>query len=129
MLISYIIIVLINRKRRRKLNLKGWELKSKRIRRVYLIHLIFGGIILFILMNKGFIKFIIPSSLLLYGISSIIVNTYTLGSTKILGILFLINGILSILFPNLLFILWGLAFGGYHIIYGILHYKKVNSNF
>lgn len=124
LLISYIAIVFINKKRRRKLNLKGWELNAKQIRRIYLIHLILGGIISYIFMNLGLLKLIIPSSLLLYGISSIIANNYTLGRTNYLGILFLINGILSILYPNNLFILWGLAFGGYHIIYGLFYYKK-----
>lgn len=129
MFISYLIIVLINRKRRKKLHLKGWELKSIKIRRVYFIHLILGAIILYILINQGLIKLIIPASLLLYGISSIIANNYTLGKTNYLGVFFLINGILSILNPNQQFILWGLAFGGYHIIYGIFYHKKVYSNF
>jgi hypothetical protein len=122
--ISYIIVILINRKRRRKLNLKGWELKSKRIRRVYLIHLIIGGFILYTFMTYGYIKLIQPASLILYGISSIIANKYTLGKTNYLGLLFLINGFLSILFSDQLFLFWGLSFGVYHIIYGIFYYKK-----
>lgn len=85
--------------------------------------------ILYILINQGLIKLIIPASLLFYGISSIIANNYTLGKTNYLGVFFLINGILSILNPNQQFILWGLAFGGYHIIYGIFYHKKVYSNF
>jgi hypothetical protein len=126
--ISYIIVVLINRKRRRKRSLKGWEIKSKIIRRVYLIHIIFGGIIGYTFMNYGLIKLILPTSLILYGISSIIVNKNTSGKTNYLGILFLINGLLSILFSNQLFLFWGLAFGIYHIIYGIVYYKQVNLN-
>lgn len=123
--ISYTIVVLINRKRRRKLRLKGWELNSKKIGLVYLIHLILGGVMLYTLMNYGIIKLIVPASLILYGISSIIVNKYTFGKTNYLGLFFLINGLFSILFSELLFIFWGLAFGVYHIIYGMFYNKKV----
>lgn len=128
LVVSYFIITLINRKKRKKINLKGWEFKSKRIRRTFLIHLIFGGIILYIFINQGLIKLIIPTSLLLYGISCIIVNNQTFGKTNYLGGLFIINGILSILFPSQLFLLWSLAFGGYHILYGMFYFNKINSN-
>ena len=41
--------------------------------------------------------------------------------SAILGIGFLINGILALLFPNLSIYLWGISFGGYHIIYGVFY--------
>ena len=126
--ISYTMVVLINRKRRRKLTLKGWELTAKIIRRVYLIHLIFGGLLVYTCMNYGLIKLIVPASLLLYGVSSIIVNKYTVGKTNYLGFFFLINGLLSLLFSELLFIFWGLSFGVCHIMYGMFYYKKVTIN-
>ncbi|MBL4939835.1 MAG: hypothetical protein JKY16_06145, partial [Lutibacter sp.] len=79
--LSYTMVVLINRKRRRKLKLKlklkGWELNAKIIRRIYLIHLIFGGIMVYFFMNYGLIKLIVPLSLIMYGVSSIIANKYT----------------------------------------------------
>jgi predicted neutral ceramidase superfamily lipid hydrolase len=39
-LISYIFIVITNKKRRKKLGLKGWETTSKKNRRIYFILLI-----------------------------------------------------------------------------------------
>ena len=115
---------LINNKKRKKLNLKGWDLNANRIRKIYMIHLIIGGIILFFLMSQSLIKLIIPVSLLLYGFSSIFVNKYSLGKTNYLGVVFLANGFLSILLPNQSFLLWSLAFGGYHIIYGVFYFKR-----
>ena len=73
-------------------------------------------------MANGLPKLIIPTSLILYGIAGIISNKYTFGVSAILGIGFLINGILALLFPNLSFYLWGISFGGYHIIYGIFYF-------
>ena len=127
--ISYTMVVLINRKRRRRLKLKKWELNAKIIRRIYLIHLIFGGIIVYSFMNYGLIKLIVPLSLILYGVSSIIANKYTLGKTNYLGMFFLINGFLSIVFTEFLFIFWGLAFGVYHIIYGLFYKYKITIKY
>lgn len=123
-LISYLTIVGINRSRRKKIGLKGWDLNAKQVRKLFLIHLLLGGICIYFLMNQGALKFIVPSSLILYGIFNVVVNKFTSGPTNILGIFFLLQGIMSFLNPNFIFLLWGIAFGCFHIIYGSLHYFK-----
>ncbi|WP_457611613.1 hypothetical protein [Lutibacter sp.] len=122
-LFSYILIVFINKKRKKRTS-KKWELNAKQIRRIYLILLIFGGFILYYIMFLGELKLIIPTSLILYGIASILANKFTLGSTKTLGILFIFNGVLALIYPHYSFILWGVAFGIYHICYGIIYYNS-----
>lgn len=74
-------------------------------------------------MTNGLIKFVIPTSLLLYGFAGIISNKYTFGATAILGIVFLVLGVLAILFSSLAFYLWGFAFGVCHIGYGLVYFK------
>jgi len=123
-LISYLIIVLVNKYRRKKVNLKRWEINAKRIIGIYLIHLFIGSVLLYFLIKLGLIKFIIPFSLILYGIASIIANKYTSGISFFLGVSFLISGILAIFYPNIMFYLWGFSFGFCHIIYGIHYYIK-----
>jgi uncharacterized membrane protein len=127
-LISYFIIVLINKKRRKKIGLKGWDSKAKKIRKIFLIFLFLGGIITILLVKFGHIKLIIPTSLILYGISNIVVKKYTIGNTLLLGTLFVLNGLLAMIFSKQLFMLWTLAFSGYHIIYGSLAYFKNQEN-
>jgi len=122
-LFSYLFVIFTNKKRRKKLGVENYVLKSKKIRRIYLLHLIIGGIILYLLLDAGIIKFIIPTSIIVYGMASIIVNKYTYGNSLILGISFLIIGVIAIFFPSFQFHLWAISFGGFHIIYGIL-YKK-----
>jgi len=125
-LISYFTIIFINRRRRKKIYLRKWDFKAKKIRRIYLVLLLIGGIILYFLMASGQIKLAIPTSLILYGIAGIISNKRTYGASAILGFVFLSLGILAILFPNLAFYLWGFAFGICHIVYGLVYfnYKK-----
>ena len=127
-LISYFTIVLINKKRRKKSGLINWAKNAKYIRKIFLIFLCLGGIITILLVNLGYIKLIIPASLILYGVSTIIVKKYTIGNSPLLGILFILNGLLAMVFPKQLFMIWTLAFGGYHIIYGSLAYFKNLEN-
>ncbi|AMC10689.1 hypothetical protein Lupro_05270 [Lutibacter profundi] len=123
-LFSYILIVLINKKRK-KHEVKKWNSNAKQIRRIYLIHLIFGGIILYYILVVGDLKLIIPTSLILYGIASVLANKFTRGATRVLGFLFLLNGVLAFIYPNYSFILWGISFGIYHICYGIIYNNKI----
>jgi len=120
-LFSYVLIIFINKKR----NSKKQVLNANKIMHIYLIHLIFGGVALYYIMVLGELKLIIPTSLILYGIASILANKFTRGSTKTLGILFIFNGILSLIYPYYSFILWGVAFGIYHICYGIIYYNSI----
>ncbi|KUO64654.1 MAG: hypothetical protein APF83_11615 [Lutibacter sp. BRH_c52] len=122
-LISYFTIVLINKRRRKKNYLRKWDFKAKKIRRFYLVLLLLGGIILYFLMVNGLLKLIIPASLILYGIAGIVSNKHTFGATAIFGFVFIILGILVIIFPNLAFYLWGFAFGICHIIYGLVYFN------
>ncbi|NEW79377.1 MAG: hypothetical protein GZ086_08130 [Gelidibacter sp.] len=122
-LISYFTIILINKRRRKKIYLRKWDFKAKKIRRIYLVLLLLGGIILYFLMLGGKIKLVIPASMILYGIAGIISNKQTYGATAILGFIFISLGILAILFPNLAFYLWGFAFGICHIVYGLIYFN------
>lgn len=122
-LISYITITLINRKRRKKIYLRKWDFKAKKIRRIYLVFLLLGGIILYFLMASGLLKFLIPTSLILYGIAGIISNKHTFGATAIMGFVFLILGGLAIVFPGFAFYIWGFCFGICHLVYGLIYFN------
>jgi len=124
-LISYLTIVLINKRRRKKLYLKNWDFKAKKIRLIYLGFLLIGGIILYFLMANGLLKLIIPTSMMLYGIAGIISNNHTFGATAVLGFVFIIIGGIALLFPGLAFYFWGFAFGICHIVYGLIYFRKV----
>lgn len=123
-LISYFTITLINKKRRKKVRLKGWDLNSKKIRNIFLSFLIIGGILTYYFVSEGYLKLIIPTSLILFGIASFLSNKYHIGASKILDLLFVLNGIAALLFPQFMFYLWGTSFGIYPIIYGIYFFKK-----
>lgn len=122
--ISYLTVVLINKRRRKIINLKGWDLNSKKIVRIFLFLLIIGGILGYLFLKNGFLKFIIPAVLILFGLGCILVKKQTIGDSKILGGFFILQGLLTYFNPNLMFYIFGISFGGFHIIYGMLYYLK-----
>ncbi|PCH52663.1 MAG: hypothetical protein COC22_03740 [Flavobacteriaceae bacterium] len=123
-LIAYLVIVFINKRRRKKNNLKGWEANAKKIRLVFFIQFCILVSASYACIQLGMLKLIIPLILLLYGLSCIIVNYYTNGSTKILGLFFALQSMFVLFFPEVQFLLLGVAFAGFHIIYAIINTKN-----
>ena len=126
-LITYLIIVLANKRRRKKLNLKGWELNAKKIRLIFFIQFVVVVCISYLCVQIGMLKLIIPIILLVYGLSCIVANHYTFGFSKVLGLFFALQSLLAIFFPEVQFLLLAIAFGGFHIIYGVFSSKNTAS--
>ncbi|WP_457617219.1 hypothetical protein [Lutibacter sp.] len=122
--ISYLLIVLINKKKRKKLRLKKWDTNAKKIRLIYFLYVIILGVAIYFLETNGLLKLIVPVTIVGYGIFAIIAHKYTSGNTVILGIIFIIEGLVALMYPTLGFYLWGIAFGLNHIAYGIYYSNK-----
>jgi len=127
-IIAYLFIVFINKRRRKKDNLKGWESNAKKIRLIFFIQFIVLISISYVCIQLGILKLIAPVILLTYGISCIIASHYTNGLSKILGLFFALQSVLAIFFPEVQFLLLGIAFGGFHIIYALFSTKNIRLN-
>ena len=125
-LITYLIIVLANKRRRKKLNLIGWEVNAKKIRLIFFIQFVVVVCISYLCIQIGMLKLIIPIILLVYGLSCIVANHYTIGFSKVLGLFFALQSLLAIFFPEVQFLLLAVAFGGFHIIYALFNNSRAN---
>lgn len=111
----------------RKSNQKLWDSQSKRLVINLLIPLVTGGLVCVILLNNGFIGLIAPLTLIFYGLSLVNASKYTLTEIRSLGIIEIGLGLIGCQFIGSGLILWSLGFGVFHIVYGILMYKKYES--
>jgi uncharacterized membrane protein YhdT len=116
--ISYFTITLINKKRRKKIGVVGWDSQSKTIRKVFLIAFLLFCLATFIIYKNGFIKYVFPLSLCFYGLACIVVKRLTNGPTFPLGLFFILQAILCLIQPDIMFLLWEISFGLGHIVYG-----------
>lgn len=101
-----------------------WDYSSKRLVLNFAIPLVTGGILVLILLSRGLISMIAPTTLLFYGMACINASKYTLGDVRYLGITITAIGLLSAYFIGFGLFFWALGFGVCHIIYGAMMYFK-----
>jgi len=104
--------------------LKIWTPVSKRMLVSVLVPLITGGIFIIILYKENQWQLIVPSMLVFYGLALANAGKFTYSEVFYLGLLEILIGLTSALFPGFGIFFWCLGFGFLHIIYGLIMYRK-----
>ena len=104
--------------------LKMWTPVSKRLLTSMLIPLMTGGILIVVLCFRSVWHLIIPFMLIFYGLALVNAGKFTYSEVFYLGILEIITGLLSSVFPAYGFLFWCFGFGILHITYGLIMYRK-----
>jgi hypothetical protein len=103
---------------------KIWNSTSKRLLIDMAVPLLAGGILIIVLLSKGFIGLIAPISLLFYGLAIYNASKFTFNEMKFLGLIQIGLGLLSSYFIEYGLLFWALGFGVVHIVYGIyMHFR------
>lgn len=103
---------------------KLWNALVRRLVTNMAIPLIAGGLLIIILIAKGFIGLMAPFSLLFYGIALYNASQFTYEEIKSLGLIQIGLGLFSAYFVTYGLVCWALGFGVAHILYGIyMHYR------
>jgi len=103
---------------------KFWNATARRLLLNMAVPLVAGGLVLIILIARGFIAFVIPFSLLFYGFALYNASKFTYEEVRSLGLIQIFLGLSSLVFPEYGLLFWGLGFGVFHIIYGVyMHYR------
>jgi hypothetical protein len=103
---------------------KIWNSTSKRLLIDMAVPLLAGGILIIVLLSKGFIGLMAPISLLFYGLAIYNASKFTFNEMKFLGLIQIGLGLLSSYFIEYGLLFWALGFGVVHIVYGIyMHFR------
>lgn len=89
--------------------------------------LLTGGLLILILLSRGYYDMVIPFMLIFYGLSLIIASNFTFSDVKYLGLLEIILGLIAACFPGYGLLFWAIGFGVLHIIYGGMMYLKYDK--
>ena len=111
----------------RKAKKKGqriWDGLTRRLLTHLLIPLVAGGFFCLGLYYHGVTGFIAPATLIFYGLALVSASKYTYDDVKYLGIIEVGLGCLAMFYLGYGLEFWGLGFGFFHIIYGILMWYK-----
>ena len=115
--------------RSKKLQLPAWDLTAKRLLINLFIPLAAGGILCLIMIDKGELVYLIPITLIFYGLSLVNASKYSFDEIRTLGILQIVLGLIAAWQADYALLLWATGFGILHIGYGLLiHTKHQNGN-
>lgn len=115
---------------RRKAKQNGqsvWGSESKQFMASFFPALMTGGLLVLILLAKGFLGLVAPLCLLFYGLALVNASKYTIKETRGLGIIEIILGLLGIYFIGYGLAFWAVGFGFAHIGYGIYMHLKYGA--
>ena len=101
-----------------------WDNTSKRMLINLAIPLVTGGLFCLTLMFHGVIGFVVPATLVFYGLALINASKFTLNDIRNLGYCEIALGLISTLYIGYGLYFWALGFGVLHIIYGAVMYYK-----
>lgn len=114
-------------RRTRRMNIKVWDGTSRRLAVNLFIPLATGGILIIIIMLKGFIILAAPLTLIFYGLGLINASKYTLSDIRYLGLSEIVIGLTAAALPGYGLAFWALGFGVLHIVYGMVMYYKYEA--
>ena len=101
-----------------------WDHTAKELLLSLSYPLVTGGLVSIILVSKGLIGLVAPTTLIFYGLGLISASKYTVSDIHYLGILEVILGLIATIFIGYGLFFWALGFGIMHILYGIIMYFK-----
>ncbi|MFN5376170.1 MAG: hypothetical protein ACK492_07415 [Chitinophagaceae bacterium] len=129
MLVAIIAGILMSVNQSKKLQLPAWDLTAKRLLINLFIPLAAGGILCLIMIDKGELVYLIPITLIFYGLSLVNASKYSFDEIRTLGILQIVLGLIAAWQADYALLLWATGFGILHIGYGLLiHTKHQNGN-
>lgn len=116
--------VILSRRKARKRGEAIWNTTSRRLLMNMSVPLLAGGLLILMLISKGYIGFVAPFSLIFYGLALYNASNFTYGEVRMLGLLEILLGLFGMYFVDYGLICWALGFGVLHIVYGIyIHYR------
>lgn len=104
--------------------LKIWTPVSKRLLINLLVPLVAGGLFIVILYRENLWQFLVPAMLIFYGLALVNAGKFTYSEVFYLGLIEILTGLVSAIFPEYGLFFWCFGFGFLHIAYGLFMYRK-----
>ena len=101
-----------------------WGKTSRTLLFNMIIPLVTGGLLIFILLTRGYFGIVAPASLVFYGLALVNASNFTYSDIRYLGILEILLGLAAACLPGYSLLFWAIGFGLLHIIYGSVMYLK-----
>jgi hypothetical protein len=111
--------VFLSVKKSKKIGETLWNPSARRLAVNMAIPLLTGGLFILILLAKGLIGLVLPSTLIFYGLTLLNASKFTYEEIKYLGVIDIALGLIAFYFTEYSLLVWSIGFGAMHIIAGI----------
>lgn len=119
--------VILTRNKAKRKGQPIWGKISQQLLFHMAIPLITGGILILMLIYRGYYGVVASTSLIFYGLSLVSASNFTFTMVKYLGLSEIILGLIAACLPGYGLLFWAVGFGVLHIIYGSLMYLKYDK--
>ena len=116
--------VLLTMRKAKQKHQNVWGAASRQLLFNMAMPLVSGGILIIILIIKGYYGIVSPASLIFYGLALVGASNFTFKDVRYLGISEIILGLLAACLPGYGLLFWAIGFGVLHIVYGSIMYLK-----
>jgi len=116
-------IILTVRKAKRK-GQPIWGNTSRALLFNMALPLVSGGLLILILLVRGYYGIVSPASLIFYGLALTGASNFTFKDVRYLGLSEIILGLIAACLPGYGLLFWAIGFGLLHIVYGSMMYFK-----
>jgi len=110
--------IILTQRKARKNGEKIFDKAALKLLINFLIPLTTGGVFTLILLQKGIVGLVAPTTLIFYGLACVNASKYTFGHVKYLGFANIILGLIATQYIGYGLYFWAVGFGIFHIIYG-----------
>jgi hypothetical protein len=101
-----------------------WGKTSKALLFQMATPLVTGGLLIVLLIARGYLGIVSPACLAFYGLALVGASSFTFTDVKYLGLCQIFLGIVAAALPGYGLLFWAIGFGVLHIVYGSLMYIK-----
>lgn len=116
--------ILLSYKKSHRLGESFWTPTARRLVAYVAVPFVTGGIVLVLLLFRGMVNYLVPMSLIFYGIGLFNASKFTYSEVGSLGLIQIILGLTAAIFVQYGLLCWAIGFGIIHMVYGIyMHYK------
>ncbi|WP_046744997.1 hypothetical protein [Kordia zhangzhouensis] len=135
LLIATIVVVLaivtgifLTQRKAKKNNEKMLDKSAIKLLVNFLIPLITGGIFTLVILQRGLVGLVAPTTLIFYGLACVSASKFTYGHVKYLGFSNIILGLIATQYIGYGLYFWAIGFGIFHIVYGTWMYILLEQN-
>ncbi|MAN59521.1 MAG: hypothetical protein CMC08_06765 [Flavobacteriaceae bacterium] len=127
LILAILIVVILTYRETTRKKLRFWALPTHLLLFHLSVPLAIGGAVSIFLLQQNLPVWLLPTTLLFYGLALLSASHYTLPAFKNLGLWQLGLGLLALFFIEWALVFWAFGFGIIHILYGILILRKSNK--